>query len=152
MRGRSSGAGGLGQVQRDELGLVGSSEDGTGEIATQENTGAAERDSHRQRDRTHNDAQKNSVDQQVRDVVLLVEIRVLIPRDAGLVVHRTQKHLCVALRKRAGCDRDDRARALIKKRANIFDSLHSSLRLRCVIGGVNAAQMLTGQCGGLLVD
>src|ERR1039458_761281 len=71
----------LGQVKRNELGLVGAAKTRTGEKPPQQNASAAEGDSRRQKYRTHDDAQKNDVDQKVSNVVLLVEIRVLVAGD-----------------------------------------------------------------------
>src|SRR5580698_11248197 len=66
----------LSQLKGNELGLVGTTEHGTGEKSPQKNTSPPESDSGSQRNRTHEDAQQNNVDQQVCNVVFLVEIRV----------------------------------------------------------------------------
>src|SRR5579863_5683475 len=100
------------EVQRNELCLIGTAENRTRKIAPQENASAAERYSRRQRYRTHENTQQNNVHQQVGDVVLLIEIRVLVPGDADIPVHRSQKSLRVALRKRTSRNGDYRTRAL----------------------------------------
>jgi len=78
----------LSQVQRNELSLFGATENRTRKIAPQQHARAAEGNSRRQRYCAHDDAEKNDIDQQVGNIVFLVEIRILIPRHAGVVVHR----------------------------------------------------------------
>src|SRR5271156_412974 len=81
--GRTPAGGGsrrrIGQIQRNELGLVGTAENWTREIAPQHDASSTEGDSRGQRYRTHDDAQENNVYQQVGNIIFLVEIRVLIP-------------------------------------------------------------------------
>src|SRR5271165_3440906 len=135
----------LSKVERNELGLVSPTENRTGKITPQKHASSAKRNSRRQGDRAHDDAQKNDVHQQVGDVVLLVEVCVLVPGNADIPVHRTQKRLRVALGKRASSDCDDRPRALIEKWTNIFDGCNPRLRLSGMMGSINAAQMFRSQ-------
>src|SRR5580658_358333 len=133
------------EVERNELSLIGTAENRTRKIAPQENASAAERYSRRQRYRTHKNAQQNNVDQQVGDVVLLVEISVLVPGDADIPVHRAQKSLRVALRKRTSRNGDDRPSALVEKRSDVLDGSDPGLRLSGVVSGIDATQMFGSQ-------
>src|ERR1022692_2283280 len=139
-------------MKRNELGLVGSPESRSGEIASQQDASAAEGDSGGQRYCTHDDAQKNNVDQQIGNVVLLVEISVLVPGNAGVPVHRAQKRLGVALGKRSGDDRDDRSRALIEERADIFHGCNPRFGLGRMMGGINTAQVFGSQRWRRILD
>src|ERR1700681_4503411 len=57
----------LSQVQRNELSLFGTAEDRTRKIAPQQHASATKRESRRQRDRAHDNAEQNDVDQQIGD-------------------------------------------------------------------------------------
>src|SRR5580698_4065377 len=118
----------LTQLKRNELGLVGTTEHRTGEKPPQKNASAAKGDSSSQRYRSHDDAEKNDVDQQIGDVVFLVEVRVLVPGNAGRPVHRTQQSLRVAFGNRARGNCNDWPRALIEEWANVFDRISSGRR------------------------
>src|SRR5882757_6863309 len=125
----------ISQVERNEFGLIGSAKNRAREKSSQQNPRATEGHSGRQRESAHDDAQDNDVHQQVRNIVLLVEISILIPSDAGVVVHGAEKRLGVALRKRSGCDRNDGPGALIKEWADVFNGGNSSLGWRGMMSG-----------------
>src|ERR1700733_2998422 len=118
----------LSQLKRNELSLVGTTEHLTGKKPPQKNACTAEGNSSSQRYGSHDDAQKDDVDQQVGDVVFLVEVRVLVPGNAGRPIHCTQQSLRVTLGNRTGGNGDDRPRAFIEEWANIFDGRNPSRR------------------------
>ena len=89
----------------------------------------------------HDAAEKNNVDQQVGDVVFLVEIRVLVPGDAGIPVDSTQKRLRIARGEWSAYDGDDGSGTFVEKWANIFDRCHASLGLGGMMCGIDAAEM-----------
>src|SRR5271166_976272 len=134
----------LREVQRNELVLVGTPKNRTREIASQKNTGSSESNACRQRNRADDHAQQNDVNQQIRNVVLLVEVRIFVPRNAGFVVHRAEKCLRVALGKRPSRDCHDWSGALVKKRTDVFHSLDTRLRLSGMMRRINAPQMFGG--------
>ena len=127
------------EVQRNELGLVSSTKNPARKISPHQHACATECHSGRQRYGTDDDAQENDVDQQIGNVIFLVEISILIPGDAGVVVDCTQQRLRIALRQRARSNRHDRPSALVEEWADIFYVSHARLRRRSVMRGINPA-------------
>src|ERR1700678_1337955 len=79
--------GSLPEVERNEFVLVGAAKNRAGKVAPQHNASSAEGYSSSQRDGADNNAEKNNVDQQVGDIIFLVEVGVLVPGDAGVIIH-----------------------------------------------------------------
>src|SRR5579871_4475181 len=108
---------------------------------TSRNPEASEGKSSRQEDGAPDDAKKNDVDQQIGNVIFLVEVGVLVPGDAGVIVHRTQKHLGIAGGKWPGCNGDNRSGPFSEEWTDILDCGYAGLRSGRYVGDDDAPQV-----------
>src|SRR5258708_11571850 len=133
------------QVERNEFSLVGTAKNRAWKKSSQQNPSAAEGNSCGERQPDDDDAQNDDVHQQVGNVVLLVEISIFIPGDAGVIVHGAKQRLGITLRQRTGRDGDDWSSALGEKRPDVYNSGDSGLGWGSVMSGINAPQMFCSQ-------
>ena len=93
-------------MQRDELHLFVLF--GFREEAAQQNARASEGQADDQGETDQNRAQDDDVHQKISEIVLLVEICVLVPRDIGVVIYGAEQSLGFPFCVRPSGDRNDR--------------------------------------------